>query len=69
MRVESKVDGFEVSLNGKITNKWDISAGYSYLDSEITKAAYNAVAQEGKPLPFVAKTVQLYGQHIKYYRT
>ena len=52
---ESKVDGFEVSLNGKITNKWDISAGYSYLDSEITKAAYNAIAQEGKPLPFVAK--------------
>ncbi|WP_343579533.1 TonB-dependent siderophore receptor [Acinetobacter sp.] len=52
---ESKVDGFEVSLNGKITNKWDIAAGYSYLDSEITKAAYNAVAQEGKPLPFVAK--------------
>ena len=52
---ESQVDGFEVSLNGKITNKWEVSTGYSYLDSEITKAAYNAIAQEGKPLPFVAK--------------
>ncbi|MFA2863826.1 TonB-dependent siderophore receptor [Acinetobacter pittii] len=52
---KSKVDGFEVSLNGKITDKWDVSTGYSYLDSEITEAAYNAVAQEGKPLPFVAK--------------
>ncbi|MHA3892739.1 TonB-dependent receptor [Acinetobacter sp. GXMZU3951] len=52
---ESRVDGFEVSLNGKITNKWEVSTGYSYLDSEITKAAYNAIAQEGKPLPFVAK--------------
>lgn len=52
---DSRVDGFEVSLNGKITNKWEISTGYSYLDSEITKAAYNAIAQEGKPLPFVAK--------------
>ena len=52
---ESKVDGFEVSLNGKITNKWEVSTGYSYLDSEITKAAYTAIAQEGKPLPFVAK--------------
>lgn len=52
---ESKVDGFEVGFNGKVTDKWEISAGYSYLDSELTKAAYNAVAQEGKPLPFVAK--------------
>lgn len=52
---ESKVDGFEVGFNGKITDKWEVSAGYSYLDSELTKAAYNAVAQEGKPLPFVAK--------------
>ncbi|QNX87155.1 TonB-dependent receptor [Acinetobacter seifertii] len=52
---ESKVDGFEVGFNGKVTDKWEVSAGYSYLDSELIKAAYNAVAQEGKPLPFVAK--------------
>ena len=39
----------------------DVSTGYSYLDSEITEAAYNAVAQEGKPLPFVAKTVLHFG--------
>ncbi|MCJ8161048.1 TonB-dependent receptor [Acinetobacter zhairhuonensis] len=52
---ESKVDGFEVGLTGHITNKWEMAIGYSYLDSEVTKAAYNAVAQEGQPLPFVAK--------------
>lgn len=52
---ESKVDGFEIGLTGHITNKWEMAIGYSYLDSEVTKAAYNAVAQEGKPLPFVAK--------------
>ena len=34
---ESKVDGLELGLNGKITEKWDISAGYTYLDSEATK--------------------------------
>lgn len=34
---ESKVDGVELGLNGKITEKWDISAGYTYLDSELTK--------------------------------
>ncbi|MDR3040966.1 MAG: TonB-dependent receptor, partial [Acinetobacter pittii] len=52
---ESKVDGFELGLTGHITDKWEMAVGYSYLDSEVEKAAYNAVAQEGKPLPFVAK--------------
>lgn len=52
---ESKVDGFELALTGHITDKWEMALGYSYLDSELTKAAYNLVAQEGRPLPFVAK--------------
>ena len=34
---ESKVDGIELGLNGKITDQWEISAGYTYLDSEATK--------------------------------
>ncbi|MHA3049925.1 TonB-dependent receptor [Acinetobacter sp. ANC 4639] len=51
----SRVNGFEIDLKGQITDKWDMSAGYSYLDSELTKAAYNATATAGKPLPFVAK--------------
>lgn len=34
---ESKVDGVELGLNGQITDKWDISAGYTYLNSELTK--------------------------------
>ena len=33
----SKVDGFELGLNGNITDKWAVSAGYTYLDSESTK--------------------------------
>ncbi|MFZ0022329.1 TonB-dependent receptor, partial [Acinetobacter sp.] len=52
---ESKVDGLELGLTGHITDKWEMALGYSYLDSELTKAAYNSVAQEGRPLPFVAK--------------
>lgn len=51
----SRVNGFEIDLKGQITDKWDMSAGYSYLDSKLTKAAYNATATAGKPLPFVAK--------------
>ena len=50
---ESKVDGIELGLNGKITDKWGISVGYTYLDSELTKAAYNAQTTEGKRLPNV----------------
>lgn len=52
---ESKVDGLELGLTGHITDKWEMALGYSYLDSKLTKAAYNSVAQEGRPLPFVAK--------------
>lgn len=33
---KSKVDGFELTANGNINEKWAISAGYSYLDSEQT---------------------------------
>lgn len=34
---ESKVDGIELGVNGNITDKWAVSAGYTYLDSESTK--------------------------------
>ncbi|ALH94370.1 TonB-dependent receptor [Acinetobacter equi] len=33
---KSKVDGFEVGVNGNITPKWAVSAGYTYLDSKQT---------------------------------
>ena len=32
---KSKINGFEMQLQGLITNKWFITAGYSYLDGEI----------------------------------
>ena len=32
---ETRVDGFELGANGNITEKWALSAGYTYLDSEI----------------------------------
>ncbi|TNL53037.1 TonB-dependent receptor [Acinetobacter bereziniae] len=37
---ETRVDGIELGANGKITNKWAISAGYTYLDSEIVDAGF-----------------------------
>jgi catecholate siderophore receptor len=34
-----RVDGFEAGLTGRITSKWQVIAGYTYLDSEIVKAS------------------------------
>jgi catecholate siderophore receptor len=34
-----RVDGFEAGLTGRLTSKWQIFAGYTYLDSEIVKAS------------------------------
>ncbi|WP_288399246.1 TonB-dependent receptor, partial [uncultured Acinetobacter sp.] len=54
---DSTVDGFELGLNGHITKNWDISAGYSYLDSELKNGGYSrgVALPSGGPIPFVAK--------------
>lgn len=38
---ESRVDGLELSASGKITDKWQVFAGYSYLKSELVDAGLN----------------------------
>ncbi|MEE3509695.1 TonB-dependent receptor, partial [Pseudomonas sp. 10C3] len=35
------VDGIELSASGKITEQWQVFAGYSYLDSELVKSGLN----------------------------
>ena len=61
---DSKVDGIELGLNGNITDKWAVSAGYTYLDSENTNPGpscgrtgpCNPInAAKGKQLPNVPK--------------
>ncbi|MEE4207314.1 MAG: TonB-dependent siderophore receptor [Erythrobacter sp.] len=32
--IDSKIRGFEIALNGALTDFWSVSAGYSYLDGE-----------------------------------
>ncbi|HEY8086044.1 MAG TPA: TonB-dependent siderophore receptor [Methylophilaceae bacterium] len=34
-----RVDGFEASLTGHITPKWQVISGYTYMDSEVVKAS------------------------------
>lgn len=37
---KTRVDGIELGANGNITDKWAVSAGYTYLDSEIVDAGF-----------------------------
>ena len=44
-----RVDGAEARLNGRVTSNWQVIAGYTYLDSKVTKTAPGA-APVGAPL-------------------
>ncbi|TQR71904.1 TonB-dependent receptor [Acinetobacter sp. RF14B] len=50
---ETRVDGIELGLNGNITDKWAVSAGYTYLDSEIVDDG--TATNEGNQVQNVAK--------------
>ena len=50
---ETRVDGFELGVNGNITDKWALSAGYTYLDSELVDDG--AGLNDGKQVQNVAK--------------
>lgn len=46
---ETRVDGIELGVNGNITDKWAISAGYTYLDSEMIDGGFVNTAATGQP--------------------
>jgi catecholate siderophore receptor len=59
---ENKVRGTELSVSGQVTPVWDISAGYTYLDSELVDGGFvkngdNYVSNpnNGNELKFIAK--------------
>ncbi|CAG0996814.1 putative TonB-dependent receptor BfrD [Methylophilaceae bacterium] len=61
---EAEVKGFELGMAGRITNKWQVFGGYTYLDAEQTKVGVDngtdfqllgGVQSKGKQLPAVAK--------------
>lgn len=51
---ETRVDGIELGANGNLTDKWAVSAGYTYLDSEIVDDGPKD-ANEGNQVQNVAK--------------
>ncbi len=48
-----RVDGLQMQINGNITNNWQITSGYSLLDSSLTNSAYEE--REGNKLSNIAK--------------
>lgn len=48
---KTRVDGLELSASGKLTDKWQVFAGYSYLDSEQKKGGPLNTATDGNQLP------------------
>jgi catecholate siderophore receptor len=60
---EQRVNGFEIGAAGKITNKWQVFGGYTYLDAEVvdngdalgTNGNLNASEFNGNRFPQTAK--------------
>ena len=46
---ETRVDGIELGVTGNITDKWAVSAGYTYLDSEMIDGGFVNTAATGQP--------------------
>ena len=51
---DEKVDGFELMAQGQISDAWNVSVGYDYLNSDTTKTVPGGPPL-GMPLPFVAR--------------
>ncbi|MGY4534908.1 catecholate siderophore receptor [Pseudomonas sp. TE3786] len=50
---ETRVDGFELGVSGKITEKWQVFANYTYLDGEIVDGGVINTAGRGAPAVYV----------------
>ncbi|OTG64713.1 TonB-dependent receptor [Acinetobacter silvestris] len=50
---KTRVDGIELGANGNLTDKWALSLGYTYLDSEIVDAGFVNTAATGQPAVYV----------------
>ena len=53
-----RAQGIDISVTGNITQAWQITAGYVYLDGEVTKtpAGIASAPPVGAPLPFAPKS-------------
>lgn len=47
---KTRVDGIELSASGKLTDKWQVFAGYSYLDSELVDGGKQNIGTATAPI-------------------
>ncbi|MFV5490909.1 TonB-dependent siderophore receptor [Acinetobacter sp. ASP199] len=47
---ETRVDGIELGINGNVIEKWAISAGYTYLDSEVIDGGFENIGTTANPI-------------------
>ena len=40
---EARVQGLELGVSGNITDKWQVFGGYTWMDSELVRGAYNSI--------------------------
>lgn len=52
---KNRVRGFEISASGSITDKWDIWAGYTYLDPKVREYRSGSNVFDGNQIKFIAK--------------
>jgi catecholate siderophore receptor len=55
---EQRTDGFEATVSGQLTDKWQVYGGFAFLDAEITKSNSftNGVANEGQTPTLTPRT-------------
>jgi TonB-dependent siderophore receptor len=52
---KQRVDGVEIGVNGRITDDWNVFAGYTWLDSDLVKPAPADAASKGNQFPNTPK--------------
>lgn len=40
---EARVQGLELGVSGNVTDKWQVFGGYTWMDSELVRGAYNSI--------------------------
>ncbi|MET3053816.1 TonB-dependent siderophore receptor [Pseudomonas alkylphenolica] len=58
LSAEQRTDGFEATVSGQLTDKWQVYGGFAFLDAEITKSnsRTNGVANEGQTPTLTPRT-------------
>ncbi|MFV0675909.1 TonB-dependent receptor [Variovorax sp. tm] len=64
-----RTNGLELALNGRLPRRWDVSAGYAYLDAKMTKSLATVSSLQlpvGAAIPVQGKTPSLTPRHSAF---